>query len=66
MRRSPALVVTILCPHFQEPVEATRNGVTERLVDCRDKAECATVTTDEHGVTITIRPKECPVFRSGQ
>jgi hypothetical protein len=63
MRRSPALVVTILCPHFERPVAATRNATTERLVDCASKSECVTVTTDERGVTIEVRPQECPVFR---
>jgi hypothetical protein len=63
MRRSPSLVVSILCPHFERPVDAVRNTATERLVDCRDKELCATVTTDERGVTITVRPSACPVFR---
>jgi hypothetical protein len=63
MRRSPALVVSILCPHFERPVEAVRNTATDGLVDCREKDACATVTTDERGVTVVVRPSECPVFR---
>jgi hypothetical protein len=56
-------VVTILCPHFARPVSATRNGATDKLVDCVAKDECASVTTDERGVTVTVRPSACPVFR---
>ncbi len=63
MRRSEALVVTVLCPHFERPVRATRNVATERLVDCASKTECATVNADEHGVTVTVYPQGCPVFR---
>ena len=65
MRRSEALTVTILCPHFERPVTATRNGANERLVDCRDRNECVSVTTDERGVTVTVYPQACPVFRTG-
>jgi hypothetical protein len=63
MRRSPTLVVAILCPHFGTPVEATRNTANDLLVDCRAKDTCATTSVDEHGVTIVVRPSGCPVFR---
>lgn len=55
--------MTIVCPHFARPVVATRNAVNEKLVDCADKDQCVTVTTDERGVSIEVRPGACPVFR---
>jgi hypothetical protein len=65
LRRSPALVVTILCPHFERPVRATQNGTTEQLVDCDSKDSCAHEERDPtSGVVLTIRPAACPVFRS--
>jgi hypothetical protein len=63
MRRSEALVVTVMCPHFERPVRATQNAATERLVDCTAKTECASVTTDERGITVSVYPQGCPVFR---
>ena len=62
MRRSPTLVVAVLCPHFARPVEAVRNTANERLVDCHEKDACARTSTDDDGVTIVVRPRGCPVF----
>ena len=64
MRRSPLLTVSILCPHFGRPVTAQRNEATDGLVDCSDKDACAQVTVTASGATVTVRPKDCPVFRS--
>ncbi len=66
MRRSPVLVVAMLCPHHGRPVEAILNTAIERLVDCREKDGCATRSEREDGVIITVRPAGCPVFRDGQ
>jgi hypothetical protein len=55
--------VVVLCPHFQRPVEAVRNAMNDRLVDCGSKDECKTVQTDEAGLTVTVYPPACPVFR---
>lgn len=63
VRRSEALRVTIVCPHFARPVVATRNAMNDKLVDCSDKDACVTVTTDERGVAVEVRPAACPVFR---
>jgi hypothetical protein len=63
MRRSEALTVSILCAHFERPVVATRNAVNDKLVDCRDKDQCATVTVDERGVEVRVYPRGCAVFR---
>jgi hypothetical protein len=63
VRRTVELRVMVLCPHFQRPVEAVRNSMNERLVDCSSKTECRTVETDEAGVTVTVYPPACPVFR---
>jgi hypothetical protein len=63
VRRSPSLVVTVLCPHFERPVRATQNAATERLVDCADKEACVEVTTDEEGTSVRVYPSACPVFR---
>ncbi len=64
MRRSPLLVVQVLCPHFARPVQARRNEVTERLVDCDEKSLCATQQTSPSGLTLTVYPRTCPVFRA--
>ena len=40
------------------------NTAVERLVDCREKDSCATTTEGQDGVTITVRPAGCPVFRA--
>ena len=63
MRRSEALRVTVLCPHFGRPVVATRNGMNEKLVDCDSKTECVSIRADERGVAIDVYPAACPVFR---
>jgi hypothetical protein len=63
MRRSSLLTVTVLCPHFERPVLASRDTQADRLVDCRAKTECVKHETGEDGVTIAIYPGECPVFR---
>ena len=46
MRRSPLLTIQVFCPHFERPVLAKRNEVTERLVDCASKEECVTRPAD--------------------
>jgi hypothetical protein len=64
VRRTVELRVMVLCPHFQRPVEATRNTMTDRLVDCSSKESCRSVeTSEETGVTVTVYPVACPVFR---
>jgi hypothetical protein len=63
MRRSPLLTIQVFCPHFEKPVVAQRNEVTERLVDCAAKEECRTV---EAGTTVVVYPRGCPVFRTAQ
>jgi hypothetical protein len=40
MRRSLLLQVAVFCPHFQRPVEATRNLAIDRLVACAESAAC--------------------------
>jgi len=64
MRRSTLLTVTVLCPHFERPVLAKRDEVSERLVDCTSKQECVTHQTGEAGVTVAVYPQGCPVFRA--
>ena len=64
MRRSEALTVVVLCPHFERPVQATRNVVSERLVDCASKQECVTVSESASGVKVSVYPSGCPVFRA--
>jgi len=64
MRRSPLLAIRVLCPHFGRPVVAQRTEATGQLVDCGSKHECAQVEVTASGVTVTVRPRECPVFRA--
>ena len=45
---------------------AKRNEITERLVDCSDKDQCAVQETLPSGVTIAVFPKSCPVFRGSR
>ena len=52
----------VLCPHFQRPVEATRNQMNERLIDCAEKQACRTVEERE-ALTVVVYPEGCPVFR---
>jgi hypothetical protein len=63
VRRSEALTVTVLCPHFERPVLATRNEAAGRLVDCRSKEDCVTRERDEEGRERVEYPQGCPVFR---
>lgn len=63
MRRSVHLAITILCPHFERPVAATRDGVSERLIDCSDKDRCGEIRDDGDGIAVIVRPAACPVFR---
>lgn len=65
MRRSPLLTVTVHCPHFARPVQAQRNTATDRLVWCRDAAQCrdpAAPASD--GEPARPYPHGCPVFPS--
>jgi hypothetical protein len=64
VRRSESLTVVVLCPHFERPIQATRQVVSERLVDCASKQECVTVSESAAGVTISVYPSGCPVFRA--
>jgi hypothetical protein len=64
MRRSELLTITVFCPHFERPVGASRNTVSDRLVDCASKRECVQESVDERGVTVTVYPNGCPVFRT--
>ena len=54
--------MAVLCPHFQRPVEVTRNAMNERLVDCSEKEACRTVE-ERDGLTVIVYPQGCPVFR---
>jgi len=60
MRRSPLLTIQVFCPHFERPVAARKNEVTEKLVDCNSKTEYAKT---EPGTTVVVYPAGCPVFR---
>jgi hypothetical protein len=62
VRRTAELRVVVLCPHFQRPVEATRNTMNERLIDCTEKDACRTLE-ERDGTTVVIYPQGCPVFR---
>jgi hypothetical protein len=69
MRRSELLAVMVFCPHFERPVAASRNQATDRLVDCTAKDTCSRQESsspdgDSRGVTITVYPQGCPVFRA--
>ncbi|MSP16601.1 MAG: hypothetical protein EXR73_08335 [Myxococcales bacterium] len=64
VRRSEGLVVVVLCPHFERPVEAVQNVVAGRLVDCHEKESCVTVASDDRGVVARSYPRGCPVFRA--
>jgi hypothetical protein len=57
------LTVTVLCPHFERPVLAKRDEVSERLVDCASKQECVKHQDNDSGVTVAVYPTGCPVFR---
>jgi hypothetical protein len=65
VQRSQRLQVTAYCPHFQRPVEVTRNGATGALCDCREKERCRDDTA-EAGLHEHARPYPhgCPVFPS--
>lgn len=65
MRRSVLLKVAVYCPHFQRPVEATRNLAVDRLVSCADSGACR----DPHPAEALPEhqrpyPHGCPVFPS--
>ena len=65
MRRSPLLTVTVLCPHFHKPVQAQRNGATDRLVSCSDADACRDPHPEAHGGEhARPYPRGCPVFPS--
>lgn len=64
MRRSAQLTITVLCPHFERPVAAKRDAISERLVDCESKGECVVEETRDGNVKVAVFPQGCPVFRA--
>jgi hypothetical protein len=65
VRRSVFLKVAVYCPHFQRPVEATRNEAIDRLVACSDSDRCRSREPAAHGGEHERPfPRGCPVFPS--
>jgi len=64
MRRSALLRVTVHCPHFDRPVAAVRNQMTDRLCDCDEKESCRAPSSREAGEHDRPYPRGCPVFPS--
>jgi hypothetical protein len=65
VRRSVLLKVAVYCPHFQRPVEATRNAAIDRLVACSSSGGCRDAApADELPEHQRPFPRGCPVFPS--
>lgn len=65
MRRSLLLKVVVHCPHFQRPVEATRNLAIDRLVSCSASEKCRDpAPAEELPGHERPYPRGCPVFPS--